>query len=116
MPNPSAHAYEIEITNPELTFIGVPNQPDFAEIKIIFFPNRLVIELKSLKQYFFQFRNKLMSYERLINVIFSDIMNVYQPRRLKIVMTCNARGGIQSKLTIDSEQNRAKKKHARLTN
>lgn len=44
-----------------------------------------------------------MSYERLINIIYSDLMAVYEPARLRLVMNCNSRGGISSKLTIDSD-------------
>jgi 7-cyano-7-deazaguanine reductase len=39
----------------------------------------------------------------LINVIFEDMMEAYEPERLRLVMVCNARGGISSKLTIDSD-------------
>jgi len=45
----------------------------------------------------------VMSYERLINVIYDDIIDVYKPCRLRIVMLFNARGGISSKLCIDSD-------------
>ena len=70
--NPTKEAYEIKIKNPEITFEGVPGQPDFASAYIMFYPNKKVIELKSLKRYFFQFRDSVMSYERLINVIYDD--------------------------------------------
>ena len=56
-----------------------------------------------MKEYFYQFRSRIYSYERLINVIFEDMMDVYEPERLRLVMVCNARGGISSKLTIDSD-------------
>ncbi len=103
IPNPTKQAYEIKIRNPEITFEGVKGQPDFASAYITFYPNEKVIELKSLKQYFFQFRGKILSYERLINVVYDDLTEVYDPARLRIVMVFNARGGISSKLTIDSD-------------
>ncbi len=103
IPNPTKQAYEIKIRNPEITFEGVKGQPDFASAYMTFYPKNDVIELKSLKQYFFQFRGKILSYERLINVVYDDLMNVYDPTRLRIVMVFNARGGIASKLTIDSD-------------
>ena len=40
------------------------------------------LELKSLKEYFFAFRNQIYSYERIIYVIYDDLMNVYNPSRL----------------------------------
>lgn len=103
IPNPTNDAYEIKVKNPEVTFEGVRGQPDFASVYITMYPSDSVIELKSLKAYFFQFRSKILSYERLINVVYDDLVSVYKPERLRVVMTFNARGGISSKLTIDSD-------------
>jgi len=101
--NPSSEGYEIKMKIPELTFEGVRGQPDFACLYMTFYPAEKIIELKSLKEYFFQFRSKIFSYERLINVIYDDMMKFYEPTRLRLVMTMNPRGGISSKLTIDSD-------------
>jgi len=103
IPNPAGGAYEIKLKAPEITFEGVRGQPDFALLYITFYPNTKVIELKSLKEYFYQFRSRIYSYERLINVIYDDMVKVYDPHRLRLVMVCNPRGGISSKLTIDSD-------------
>ena len=72
IPNPSEQAYEIKIKIPEFTFLGVKEQPDFAVIYCTFYPGKKIIELKSLKQYVFQLRNIVVSYERLINIIYDD--------------------------------------------
>ena len=101
--NPSKGKYEIKITVPELTFLGVKNQPDFGILEVVMYPSEKVIELKSFKYYIYEFRNKIMSYERIINTIYEDIMRVYSPDRLILTMTCNPRGGIASVLKIDSE-------------
>lgn len=101
--NPGEQGYEIKIKDPEVTFLGVPEQPDFATCYITLYPKGKVIELRSLKLYFQQFREKVLSYERLINVVYNDLMEVYDPVRLRIVMVLNVRGGISSKLTIDSD-------------
>ena len=103
IPNPSGMGYEIKIKNPEITFLGVKNQPDFANAFITVYPSKNVIELKSLKLYFQQFRETVISYERLINIVYDDLMSVYKPERLRVVMTFNPRGGISSRLTIDSD-------------
>ncbi len=103
IPNPSKGAYEIKMKIPELTFEGAHGQPDFAKLYITFYPCEKVIELKSLKEYFFTFRNQIYSYERIINVIYDDLMAAYEPQRLRLVMLCNPRGGISSKLTVDSD-------------
>ena len=70
---------------------------------ITFYPDQSVIELKSLKQYFYQFRDTRISYERIINTIYDDLMDIYSPKRIRMVMEFNVRGGISSKLTIDSD-------------
>ena len=101
--NPCRDAYEIKMKVPELTFEGVRGQPDFAQLYITFYPGDKAIELKSLKEYFFAFRSQIYSYERIINVIYDDLMSVYDPVRLRLVMKCNPRGGISSKLTVDSD-------------
>ena len=103
IPNPSRSAYETKIKVPELTFEGTRSQPDFATLYITFYASDKIIELKSLKDYIYHFRSKIFSYERLINVIYDDMVNTYKPERLRLVMVCNPRGGISSKLTIDSD-------------
>jgi 7-cyano-7-deazaguanine reductase len=101
--NPTNEAYEIKIKIPEFTFLGVKEQPDFAVLYLTFYPARKIIELKSLKQYVYQLRDVVVSYERLINIFYNDLMKVYEPERLRLVMVCNPRGGISSRLTIDSD-------------
>lgn len=103
IPSPSDKGYEIKIKTSEITFLGVKDQPDFADLYISFYPKEKVIELKSLKYYLQQFRNKIISYERLINVIYDDLFETYEPDRMRIVMVFNPRGGISSRLTIDSD-------------
>ena len=103
LPNPSKLDYEIKIKIPEFTFLGVGSQPDFAQIYLTFYPGEKIIELKALKQYVYQLRDIVVSYERLINIIYDQLMDVYKPARLRILMNCNPRGGISSHLTIDSD-------------
>ena len=103
LPNPSGEAYEIKIKIPEFTFLGVKEQPDFANVYLTFYPGEKIIELKSLKLYVFQLRDITVSYERLINIFYDHMMAVYKPQRLRVVMNCNPRGGISSRLTIDSD-------------
>lgn len=103
IPNPSKEAYEIKIKIPEFTFLGVQEQPDFASVYLTFYPKSKIIELRALKQYSYHLRNIVVSYERLINIFYDHLMEVFEPDRLRIVMICNPRGGISSKLTIDSD-------------
>ena len=101
--NPDNKTYEVKIKQPELTFLGVYDQPDFASLYILFYPDDKIIELKSLKTYLQQYRNIVISYERLVNVLYDHILSTYKPKRLRIVLDCNPRGGISSRLTQDSD-------------
>ncbi|WP_444994373.1 preQ(1) synthase [Aliikangiella sp. IMCC44359] len=103
LPNPSNQAYEINIKIPEFTFLGVQEQPDFATIYLLFHPDKKIIELKALKQYVYQLRDIVVSYERLINIFYDHLVEKFKPERLRVVMDCNPRGGISSRLTIDSD-------------
>ncbi len=103
IPNPARDAYEQKLYIPELTFVGTANQPDFGEVLLTFYPDALSIELKSLKQYKDAFRDSIVSYERLANVMFEDLMAVYRPKRLRLMTRLRPRGGISSCLTIDSD-------------
>ena len=103
LPNPEVKPYEIKIKQPELTFLGVYNQPDFSCLYILMYPGDKIVELKSLKNYLQQFRGIIVSYERLINIIYDDMIKVYKPTRLRLVLDCNPRGGISSRLSIDSD-------------
>src|SRR5580658_4620915 len=66
-PNPGRD-YEIEFVFPEFTSVcPVTGQPDFATITVRYVPDRLCVEMKSLKLYFFSFRNKGIFYEAVAN-------------------------------------------------
>jgi len=103
IPNPTTEAYEQKIHIPELTFVGTGNQPDFGEVLLTFYPGKWTIELKSLKIYKDAFRDSIISYERLANVVFEDLTSFYEPIRLRLMMRLRPRGGIASCLTIDSD-------------
>ena len=104
IPNPEkVKPYEVKIKQPEVTFLGVYNQPDFATLYILMYPNGKIVELKSLKLYLQQYRDVVISYERFINQLYEHMQEIYIPQRLRIVLDCNPRGGISSRLTIDSD-------------
>lgn len=102
MPNPGG-AIEMVIDVPELTFLGDKEQPDFGSFRIWFYPDSTVIELKSLKLYIYQYRNLFVSYERIANCIFDDLLSSFDPARLRLEFAFRPRGGISSKITIDSD-------------
>lgn len=94
---------EIKIETDELTFEGVKEQADFGRLILYFYPDKWDIELKSFKKYLFQFRSKIVSYERLTDVIYYDLMYVYKPCRIRIIIKMKPRGGIVSVTKADSD-------------
>jgi len=105
--NPTDKPYEVKIHCPEVTFLGAYEQPDFACVDVTMLPGGSVIELKSLKQYLYTFRNVHMSYERFVNVVYDDLMHTYEPKELVVEVEFRPRGGISSKLTVDSKRRAA---------
>jgi 7-cyano-7-deazaguanine reductase len=95
--------YEQRIDIPEFTFLGAHGQPDFGHITIWFYSDQKIIELKSLKEYIFDWRDVHISYERAINVMFDHLTEVYEPARLRLEIAFRTRGGISSNLVIDSD-------------
>ena len=70
--------------------------PDFGTITINYIPDELCLELKALKYYFLEFRDKGIFYEVVINQILDDLVNVCNPRYMDIIGEFSTRGGIQS--------------------
>src|SRR5436190_7455342 len=100
-PNPkSDRDYRIEFAFPEFTSVcPVTGQPDFATITVIYVPDNLCVEMKSLKLYFFSFRNKGIFYEAVTNQILDDLVAVLKPRRMKVVGEFAVRGGTAGTVT-----------------
>jgi 7-cyano-7-deazaguanine reductase len=102
LPN-AAKGYEQRISIPEFTFLGVHDQPDFGNITIWYYGNAKTIELKSLKEYLFQYRDTVISYERCLDVLYKHLKEAYEPDRIRIEIEFRPRGGISSKMTVDSD-------------
>ena len=102
MPN-AAKGYEQRIHIPEFTFLGAQEQPDFGVIRIWFYGDAKTIELKSFKLYLYQYRNTIMSYERCLDMLYKHIKETYEPMRVRIEIGFRPRGGISSKLVVDSD-------------
>jgi len=87
--------YEIDITCPEWTAVcPKTGQPDFGTIHITYVPDKLCIELKSLKLYMFSFRDCGVFHETVTNRILDDLVAACQPRRMEVEGRFNVRGGI----------------------
>ncbi len=102
-PNPRpGREYEIEIRCPEFTSVcPKTGLPDFGEIQINYVPGELCIELKSLKYYMLEFRNKGIFYEAVTNQILDDLVGACRPRRMTVIGDFSARGGITTKVTAE---------------
>ena len=92
--------YQIEIVSPEFTSVCPrTGQPDFGTITISYTPDKLCVELKSLKFYLQSFRNQGIFYEHVTNTILDDMVAVTRPRWMKIEAAFNARGGMTETVT-----------------
>jgi 7-cyano-7-deazaguanine reductase len=105
-PNPSRDRdYEIAIRCPEFTSVcPKTGLPDFGEIRITYVPDALCIELKALKYYMLDFRNKGIFYEAVTNLILDDLVAACRPRRMTVVGDFTARGGITTTVTARYEK------------
>jgi 7-cyano-7-deazaguanine reductase len=97
-PNPSPDRdYEIRFECPEFTCLcPMTGQPDFATIRIRYVPDRLCVELKSLKVYFWSYRAEGAFHEAVTNRILDDLRSVLKPRRIEVEGDFLVRGGIHT--------------------
>lgn len=89
--------YEITLTFPEFTCVcPKTNLPDFGTITIRYVPDKLCLEMKSLKTYFTAYRNLGIFQENAVNRILEDVVAACKPRKVTVVGTFNPRGGISN--------------------
>ena len=100
-PNPRPEReYEIAIECPEFTSMcPKTGLPDFGTIRIHYVPAAKCLELKALKYYLLEFRNKGIFYEAVTNQILDDLVAACAPRRMTVTGDFTARGGITTKVT-----------------
>ena len=97
--------FEIAISCPEFTSLcPKTGLPDFGEIRITYVPDAQCIELKSLKYYFIEFRNRGIFYEHVTNQILDDLVAAIQPRRMTVVGDFSVRGGMKTVVTATYEK------------
>ena len=104
-PNPRPERdYEIHIRCPEFTSVcPKTGLPDFGEIRITYTPDARCIELKALKYYLLDFRNKGIFYEAVTNQILDDLVAVSSPKKMRVVGDFSARGGITTSVVAEYE-------------
>ena len=102
-PNPDRD-YTVEVKIPEFTCLcPLTGQPDFAQINIEYIPEKLCVELKSLKNYFWSFRNHGAFHEAVSNQILDDLCSVINPRYMRLHAQFNVRGGIYTAVVIEHQ-------------
>jgi 7-cyano-7-deazaguanine reductase len=102
-PNPApARDYVIRFEVPEFTCLcPLTGQPDFAHFTIEIVADRQCVETKSLKQYFWSYRNEGAFHEKVTNAILSDLVAAIKPRFARIHADWFVRGGIRTFVTAE---------------
>ncbi len=78
--------------------------PDYGTIEIRYVPNRLCIELKSLKYYLFSYTNVGIVQEHAANRILQDLVKACDPLSMEITLDYNVRGGLHTKVKVRHEK------------
>jgi 7-cyano-7-deazaguanine reductase len=105
-PNPSPDRdYTIRMTMPEFTCLcPKTGQPDFATLKLEYVPDRLCIELKSLKLYIWSFRDRGCFHETVTNEILGHLAGSTAPRYMRLTAEFYVRGGIYTTVVVEQRQ------------
>lgn len=97
--------YVIQFQVPEFTcHCPLTGQPDFAHFTIDMIPDELCVELKSLKMYFWSYRNEGAFHEKVTNAILDDIVAAIQPRFIRITAKWYVRGGIYTNVIAEQRK------------
>lgn len=87
--------YQIHMEIPEFTCLcPKTGQPDFATLILDYIPDKICVELKSLKLYIWSFRNEGAFHEAVTNRILDDLVAATRPRFMRLTARFNVRGGI----------------------
>ena len=102
-PNPAPERdYVIRFDVPEFTCLcPLTGQPDFAHFSIEIVADQLCVETKSLKLYFWSYRNEGAFHEKVTNTIVSDLVQAIHPRFVRVHADWYVRGGIRTYVTAE---------------
>ena len=97
--------YTIRMQIPEFTCLCPrTGQPDFATLDLEYVPDRLCVELKSLKLYIWSFRERGAFHEAVTNEIAARLDSTLRPRFLRLTARFNVRGGISTSVVVERRQ------------
>lgn len=104
----SDRSYVIKIDIPEFTCIcPKTGLPDFAVMTIRYIPDKVCVELKSLKYYTLFYRNIGIFNENVVNKMLDDLVKACKPRWMEITGEFNARGGIKTTVNAEYKKKRS---------
>ncbi|MGQ0528786.1 MAG: preQ(1) synthase [Panacagrimonas sp.] len=100
-PNPDRD-FVIRMRMPEFTCLcPKTGQPDFGTLYLEYIPDRLCVELKSLKLYVWSFRDEGAFHEAVTNRILDDLVEATQPRFMRLTGDFGVRGGIFTHVIVE---------------
>ena len=106
-PNQYRTGYEIEIAMPEFTSVcPKTGLPDHGTLTLRYVPDRLCLELKSLKLYTLAYRNLGIFQENVVNRMLQDVVKAAKPHSASLVGDFAPRGGISTKITATYSRGR----------
>ena len=94
--------YRIQMSIPEFTCLcPLTGQPDFALLELDYVPDRLCVELKSLKLYLWSYRDEGAFHEAVTNRILEDLVRATRPRHMRLTARFGVRGGIATSIVAE---------------
>jgi 7-cyano-7-deazaguanine reductase len=97
--------YTIRMRIPEFSCLcPKTGQPDFATLQLEYVPDRVCVELKSLKLYIWSFRDRGAFHEAVTNEIAAQLVSTMEPRFLRLTAEFNVRGGIYTTVVAEHRQ------------
>lgn len=103
-PNPSNITSVLFKTNELTSFCPLTKQPDFNTVEILYHPDQVCLESKSLKLYLWSFRDQHIFGEDLAHTIAQDIFDAVAPFYCKVTLIQNIRGGLQMTAIAEKER------------
>ena len=101
--------YEIEISTPEFTSLcPKTGLPDHGTLTLRYVPDKLCLELKSLKMYWLEYRNLGIFQENVVNRFLADIVKATNPISATVTGEFTPRGGVYSKITATWSRKRGR--------
>jgi 7-cyano-7-deazaguanine reductase len=101
----AARDYRIHMEIPEFTCLCPrTGQPDFATLVLDYVPDRLCVELKSLKLYIWSYRNEGAFHEAVTNRILDDLARATRPRFMRLTARFYVRGGIYTTIVAEHQK------------